>query len=317
MALRLLFFGTPAFAVPSLEALLAAGHSVAAVVTQPDRPKGRGHHVTAPPVKVRALEAGLEVLQPERIRDPATMARVEALGADLAVVAAYGKILPQPLLHLPRLGFINVHASLLPRWRGAAPIHRAVMAGDAVTGITIMRVVLALDAGPMLARESTPIDPDETSDVLETRLAALGGDLLVRTLGDLERGHVTAEPQDEAAVTYAARLDRRDGEIDWSRPAVAVHNQIRGLHPWPLAAASLGGRRLLLPRSAVATGTFPAAAPGTVVTVDDGIVVAAGHGHVRIVEVQPEGRRPMAVAEFTRGHRITPGERFGAALPSS
>jgi methionyl-tRNA formyltransferase len=315
MALRLLFFGTPVFAVPSLDALLAAGHTVAAVVTQPDRPKGRGHQVTAPPVKVRALAAGLDVLQPERIRDTEAMTRLGSFGADLAVVAAYGKILPQAVLDLPRLGFVNVHASLLPRWRGAAPIHRAVIAGDRETGITIMRVVLALDAGPMLAHASTPIDPDEASDVLEARLATIGGDLLVRTLRDLERGQVTGEAQDEAAVTYAARLERRDSEIDWARPAIAIHNQIRGLHPWPLAAASLGGRRLLLRRSVVAAGDFPAAAPGTIVSVADGLDVATGAGHVRIVEVQPEGRRPMPVAEFARGHRITPGERFGPAVP--
>ena len=313
MALRMLFFGTPAFALPSLDRLVEAGHAVAAVVTQPDRPKGRGQRVAAPPVKLRALEHGLTVLQPDRLRDDRTIDRLRSLQADLAVVAAYGRILPQSLLDIPRLGFLNVHASLLPRWRGAAPVHRAILAGDEETGVTIMRVVLALDAGPMLSYVRTPIDPDETSSLLEGRLAQLGGRLLVETIDQLDRGALREEAQDERAVTYAAKLDRRDGVVDWARPARQIHNQIRGLHPWPLAAARLGGTRLLLHRSTLATAAFPAVAPGTIVDLtDEAITVACAPGHVRLLEVQPEDRRPMPVSAFLHGHRVAVGETFEA-----
>jgi methionyl-tRNA formyltransferase len=311
------FFGTPAFAVPSLDRLVDAGHTVTAVVTQPDRPKGRGQRVTAPPVKVRALEHGLTVLQPDRPGDERTLERLRSSRADLGIVAAYGKILPQPLLDVPRLGFINVHASLLPRWRGAAPVHRAILAGDAETGVTIMRVVLALDAGPMLSRVRTPIGPDETSGWLEARLAELGGRLLVETIGQFRGGPVLGEAQDERAVTYAAKLERRDGVVDWDRPARNVHDQIRGLHPWPLAVARLGGTRLLLRRSQVATTPFPAVAPGAIVDLtDEAITVACARGHVRLVEVQPEDRRPMGAGAFLRGYRVAVGDVFEPARPS-
>jgi methionyl-tRNA formyltransferase len=311
VALRTLFFGTPAFAVPSLDRLVEAGHTLAAVVTQPDRPKGRGQRVAAPPVKVRALEHGLTVLQPDRPGDGPTLDRLRSLQADLAVVAAYGRILPQPLLDVPRLGFVNVHASLLPRWRGAAPVHRAILAGDDETGVTIMRVVLALDAGPMLSRAVTPIGPDETSASLEARLAEIGGRLLVETIGQFGGEPLRGEKQNEQAVTYAAKLQRRDGLVQWDRPAPGIHNQIRGLHPWPLAAARLNGARLLLRRSLVATTRFPAGAPGTIVDLtDDAITVACAPGHVRLLEVQPEDRRPMAPGAFLRGHRVAIGDVF-------
>ena len=251
MALRVVFFGTPAFAVPSLARLIASGHEVVAVVTQPDRPRGRGRPVVPEAVKRAALEARLPVLQPERLRDPEWLATLASVRPDLGVVAAYGRILPQALLDLPRLGMINVHASLLPRWRGAAPVHRAILAGDERTGVTIMRVVLALDAGPMLARVETPIAPDETSAELESRLSGMGAGLLMETIDRLASGPVAEIAQDETAVTYASRLERRDSAIDWRRPARAVHDQIRGLHPWPLAGAILNGRRVSLLRSEV------------------------------------------------------------------
>lgn len=318
MALRLWFFGTPAFAVPSLDRLIAAGHVVSAVVTQPDRPRGRGHHLAAPPVKERARDCGLPVLQPERLRDPATLDELTRLGADLAVVAAYGKILPQPLLDSTRLGFINVHASLLPRWRGAAPVHRAILAGDRETGVTIMKVVLALDAGPMLARAATPIEPDETSDALEARLADLGGRLLVDAIDRLERGDAVAEPQDDAAATYAAKLERKDGALTWARPALDVHNQIRGLHPWPLAATSINGTRVLLRRASVATAEAVSAAPGTIIDEPgEAAIVACAKGAVRLLEVQPEGRRAMSTGAFLRGQRIGPGAVFTSAPPTA
>jgi methionyl-tRNA formyltransferase len=317
VALRTLFFGTPAFAVPSLDRLVEAGHTVAAVVTQPDRPKGRGQRVAAPPVKVRALERGLTILQPDRPGDEATRDILRSFDADLGIVAAYGRILSQPLLDVPRLGFVNVHASLLPRWRGAAPVHRAILAGDDETGVTIMRVVLALDAGPMLSRAATPIGPDETSASLEARLAEIGARLLVETIDQFGAETTRGETQDEQAATYAAKLERRDGIVNWSRPARSIHDQIRGLHPWPLAAARLRGTRLLLRRSLVATTRFPAVAPGTIVDLaDEAITVACAPGHVRLLEVQPEDRRPMAAGAFLRGYHVAIGDAF-EPTPSS
>jgi len=318
VALRTVFFGTPAFAVPSLDRLVEAGHTVAAVVTQPDRPKGRGHRVAAPPVKVRALERGLTVLQPDRPGDEPTLDILRSFHADLGVVAAYGRILSQPLLDVPRLGFLNVHASLLPRWRGAAPVHRAILAGDDETGVTIMRVVLALDAGPMLSRAATPIGPDETSASVEARLAEIGGRLLVETIDLFGAETTRGEAQDEQAATYAPKLERRDGIVNWDRPARSIHDQIRGLHPWPLAAARLGGTRLLLRRSLVATTRLPAGAPGTIVDLsDEAITVACAPGHVRLLEVQPADRRPMPAGAFLRGYRVAIGDAFEPTRPSA
>jgi methionyl-tRNA formyltransferase len=315
MPLRIVFFGTPVFAVPTLDRLIASDHDVVAVVTQPDRPRGRGQRLAPPAVKARAAEAGVPVLQPERLRDEALMARLREWRPDLGVVAAYGRLLPQALLDLPRFGMINVHASLLPRWRGAAPVHRAIMEGDRTTGVTIMQVVEALDAGPMLARTSVEIGPDETSEELEQRLARAGGQLLADVVDRLAVGPAHLEPQDDAAATYARKIDRADSPIDWARPAAAVHNQVRGLHPWPLAATWLADRRLLIRRTDVQPGDAGNAAPGTVVKAGDELVVAAGHGQVRLLEVQPEGRAPMAARAFVNGYRLAAGVRFGARAP--
>ena len=216
--LRVVYFGTPQFAVPPLARLLGSPHQVVGVITQPDRPRGRGQHVTASPVKLVAVTHGVPVIQPTQLRDAAFLAQVRALAPDIGVVAAYGRILPQQVLDLPPRGLVNVHASLLPRWRGAAPIHRAVMAGDSVTGITIMRVVLALDAGPMLGRVEVPITPDDTSESLEPRLASAGADLLLDTLDRLAIGPIPEVPQDESQVTYADRLQRAESVVQWSRP---------------------------------------------------------------------------------------------------
>ena len=321
MPLRTIFFGTPAFAVPSLEAILDAGHVVAGVVTQPDRPRGRGQKTSPGAVKTAALAHGLLVLQPERLKGETVPAELAALKADIGVVAAYGKILPAAILDLPPMGLINVHASLLPRWRGAAPVHRAILAGDTVTGVTIMRVVQALDAGPMLDRTETTIDPDETSAELEMRLARLGADRLRITLDRLDaarRGLADPVPevmQDDTAVTYAARLERRESRIDWARPAVVVHNQIRGLHPWPLAAAMLHGRRVLLRRARVVDAEPRERPPGTVVAVDrDSLQVATCPGAVALLEVQLEGRAPVDVRAFLNGTRVAVGDQF-AAVP--
>ena len=311
--LRIAYFGTPAFAVPTLEALLASRHEVIAVVTQPDRPRGRGQRVTDAPVKTVARARGLPVLQPERAKDPEFLAAMAALAPDLGVVAAYGKILPQALLDIPRLGLLNVHASLLPAWRGAAPVHRAVMAGETVTGVTIMRVVLALDAGPLLSSRARPIGPDETSWEVAADLARLGAGLLASAVDDLAAGRVTETPQDDDRATYAPRLTRDDGAVDWTRPAADLHNQVRALHPWPHAFTFLDGARYLLHRTAIAPGPAPGE-PGEVVHASgDALVVAAGGATaLRVVEIQAEGKRVLPAREFLVGRRIAPGVRFDA-----
>ena len=311
--LRILFFGTPEFAVPTLDALLHSRHEVVGVVTQPDRPRGRGYEVTEAPVKARAVAAGLAVLQPERMKDPAFREALSRLNADLAVVAAYGQILTDAVLALPRLGFINVHASLLPRYRGAAPVHRAVIAGERETGVTIMRVVKALDSGPLLASVRRRIGPDETSEDVERDLARLGAGLLASTIDALAAGHAAETPQDDAAATYAPRLVKDEGLIDWVQSAERVHNLIRGLHPWPHAFSFLNGRRFILRRSIVLPELNAPA--GTVVDASgDRLTVAAGTSGVGILEIQAEGKRPMAPRDFLAGHRVPPGSRF-SSLP--
>jgi methionyl-tRNA formyltransferase len=308
--LRVAFFGTPQFAVPTLDALLASRHTVVGVVTQPDRPRGRGHKTSDAPVKARARAADLPVFQPERLKDAAFLDALRALHADIGVVAAYGKILPAPVLATPELGMINVHASLLPKYRGAAPVHRAIIAGEIETGVTIMRVVQALDAGPMLATVSRAIGPDETSDEVERSLAGLGATLLAETLDAIAAGRATETAQDDSRATYAARLAKDDGRVDWSRSATAIHDLIRGLQPWPHAYAQLAGQRIILLRS-TPIGTEASAAPGTVVEASrSGLGVATGSGVIRLDELQMEGRRPMAAAQFLAGHRLHEGDRF-------
>ncbi len=249
MPLRVVFFGTPGFAVPTLEHLIASRHPVAGVVTQPDRPRGRGQQVTAGPVKALALASGLRVFQPDKLARDLFERDLRSLNADIGVVAAYGKILPDWLLAaLPR-GLINVHASLLPRYRGASPIHRAVIAGDRETGVTIMRVVKALDAGAMIAKATVPIGPDETTTEVESVLAARGAALLVDTLDAIDAGTAIEVPQDESLVTYAPKLSKAESVVDWEKPATDIHNLIRGLYPWPHASTFLGGTRYILHRS--------------------------------------------------------------------
>ena len=315
---KIAFFGTPAFAVPTLQRLLASAHPVVAAVTQPDRPRGRGRRVSESPVKQVAKAGGLPVLQPERMKDPAFMEALAALAPDLGVVAAYGRMLPDVLLALPRLGMINVHASLLPKYRGAAPIHRAVMAGESETGVTIIRLVREMDAGPMLRRAGVPIGPDDTSEALDRTLAELGATVLMEAVDDLDRGHAVETAQDHALATFAPRLTREDGAIDWTRPARAVHDQVRGLHPWPRASCHLGGARYLIHRTGVAESSSSSpehapARPGQVIEATGGrLVVAAGGGTaVAILEIQPEGGRPLPVRAFLAGRRVAPGAIFG------
>jgi methionyl-tRNA formyltransferase len=306
--LRIVYFGTPEFAVPTLAALLKSRHKVVAVVSQPDRPKGRGHRLAATPTKELAVLTGVRVLQPTKLREQAFLDEIAALHADLGVVAAYGRILPDALLAIPRLGMINVHASLLPRYRGAAPVHRAVIAGEAETGVTIMRVVTELDAGAMMAVARRPIGPGETSPEVERDLAALGATLLLEVVDQLAAGHATETPQDDAQATYAAKILKSEGIVDWARPAAELHNLVRGLQPWPLVSMHAGGARFLLHRTEVLDETT-AARPGTIVSASgDRLTVAAGDGRqLRILQLQPEGRRVMTAREFLAGRALQPG----------
>ena len=316
MALKVAFFGTPGFAVPSLERLLASSHRVAGVITQPDRPRGRGQLVSASPIKSLALSAGLPVLQPARLTRDAFEAEFMALEADIGVVAAYGKILPDWLLAAPRLGLINVHASLLPRHRGASPIHRAVMIGDRVTGVTIMRIVKALDAGPILAQAEVPIGPDETAVHVEREIADRGAGLLLETVDRLAAGPVTETAQDDSLATYAPKLTKADGVIDWSRNADRIHNQIRGLTPWPHAYTFLGATRFILHGSHVGALPPETAAPGTIVAASahEGLLVACGEGSVLdILSLQLEGKRVMSVREGLATPVLKTGARFTKA----
>ena len=310
--MRVVFFGTPQFAVPSLEHLIQSTHEVVGVVTQPDRPRGRGHKVTDAPIKMTAVQHGLPVFQPARLRDPEVAETLTRWAPDLGVVAAYGKILPENVLNHPRLGMINVHASLLPRYRGAAPVHRAVIDGMPQTGVTIMRMVPALDAGPMFAKVTRPIGPDETSDVVERDLATLGASLLIDVIDDLAAGRAVEELQDHTLSTYASKVSKEEGLIDWTLPAAAIHNRVRGLYPWPHAFSYLNGERLIVMRSHVSPEPT-SAAPGTIVDASSGAIhVATGYGERLVIdEIQPEGRRAMKVRDYLAGHPIQPGARLG------
>jgi methionyl-tRNA formyltransferase len=313
--LRIVYFGTPEFAVPTLQRLLDLGHAprghdVVALVSQPDRPKGRGHHLAPTPTKELALARGIPVLQPERLKDETFLGEMSSLSPDLGVVAAYGKLLPDPLLSIPPLGMINVHASLLPRWRGAAPVHRAVIAGDRETGVTIMRIVKELDAGASFKTARRAIDPEETSVEVERGLADLGADLLVEVLDEIATGRATETPQDASLATYAAKITKAEGAVAWTLPAERLHNLVRGLQPWPLVSGRIGGARVLIHRTALTSAVSPDA-PGTIVRAEpDRFEVVAGDGLVlRMLVIQPEGRRAMSAREFLAGRHIAPGSK--------
>ena len=313
-SLRILYFGTPAFAVPTLRALIASRHQVAAVVSQPDKPKGRGHQTAPTATKEVALANGIPVWQPDRLRHDDFLCQVTELQPDLGVVAAYGKLLPEALLQIPRLGMINVHGSVLPRWRGAAPVHRAVIEGDTETGVTIMRVVKELDAGAIFVIGGRPIGPDETSVEVERAIADLGAVLAVQTVDALAEGRAVETPQPEHGITYASKLSKAEGNVTWTEPASRIHNLVRGLQPWPLVTARLGESRVLIHRTAL-TGTMTTATPGTVVRAGgDDLEIAAGDGGVvRILELQPEGRRVMRARDFLASRRIAPGTAIAPA----
>lgn len=294
--MKIIFMGTPDFSVPVLEAL-AQQHEIVAVYCQPPRPAGRGKADRASPVQARAEALGLPVRHPISLRDPAAQAEFAGFGADIVVVVAYGLILPQAVLDAPRLGCLNIHASLLPRWRGAAPIHRAIMAGDAETGICIMQMEAGLDTGPVLLRQSTPIAQAETTAELHDRLSALGAALICTALAALP---LPAVVQSEQGITYAAKIDKSEARIDWSRPAIEVDRQIRGLSPFPGAWCEVAGERVKLLRSFLSDGQAEA---GQVLS---GFTIACGEGAVQITLAQREGKRPMAAAEVLKGLRLPP-----------
>jgi len=309
--MRVVFLGSGRFAIPSLEALLAAGHDVAAVVTQPDREKGRGRELSPPPLKPAAAARGLKVLQPRRVREPEALAALQALAPEAQVVVAYGQILPRAVIDVAPRGTVNVHASLLPRYRGAAPVQWAIVNGEKETGVTTMLIDEGLDTGPVLLSRATPIGEEETAGELETRLAHLGGQLLVETLAELEAGRLVPRPQDAARASLAPIIKKEDGLIDWSRPAEALARRVRGFHPWPGAYTSARGRGLKVLRARAESGGEGAA--GTLLRIDrEGIVVTSGEGSaLRLVEVQPESRHAMPAAAFAAGARLSVGERLG------
>ena len=309
MPLRLIFMGTPDFAVPTLIELAGAGHEIAAVYTRAPKPAGRGMDLQDTPVAREGKRLGLPVVTPTSLRTEEAQAAFAAHGADAAVVVAYGLILPKPILDAVPLGCFNLHASLLPRWRGAAPINRAVMAGDAESGVTVMKMDEGLDTGGMAMIERVAIGPDMTAGDLHDRLAAIGGDLMNRALGALERGSLQIVPQPETGVTYAEKIDKSETRIDWSRPAQEVHNHIRGLSPFPGAWFEMPGEkgpvRVKVLRTTLATGS---GAPGTVL--DDDLAIACGDGAIRIRELQRAGKQPMNAEEFLRGTPLKRGARL-------
>jgi len=301
--MRLIFLGTPAFAVPTLEAMARAGHEIPLVVTQPDRPRGRGQTAAAPPVKEAALRLGLEVYQPERVRRPEAVERLRTIGVDAMVVVGYGQIIPQNVIDLAPLGIINVHASLLPKYRGAGPIQWSIVNGEIHTGVTTMRIDAGLDTGDMLLKAATTIGPEENAIDLGRRLSVLGADLLVETLARIHE--IVPEKQDGSQATYAPLLKKEDGVIDWSRPASAIHNQVRGLQPWPGAYTTFRGQTLHIwnARVAAKASLKPWA-------------VACGEGALELIEVQLEGRKRMSAADFANGQRLTAEDRFATAPPA-
>jgi methionyl-tRNA formyltransferase len=306
MTLRLAFMGSPTFALAPLQALIAAGHEIACVYSQPARPAGRGKQERPTPIAAFAADRGLDLRMPKSLKTPDEQAAFAALRLDAAIVVAYGLILPKAILDAPRLGAFNLHASLLPRWRGAAPIQRAIMAGDATTGVQVMRMEEGLDTGPILASAETSIVPEDNTATLHDRLSALGATLLVDTLAQIERGEARETPQSEHGVTYAHKITPAETRIDWTRTAREVDGKIRGLSPAPGAWFELDGARVRALHSRVEAG---AGAPGE--ALDDALLIACGEGAVRLVSVQREGRAPLEAAAFLRGAPVPKGARLG------
>jgi methionyl-tRNA formyltransferase len=310
--LAVVFAGTPAFAVPSLEAIAASGHRLVAVFTQPDRPSGRGRALATSPVKARAIELGLPVRQPASLKDPEAAAALAEFTPDVIVVVAYGLLLPPAVLALPRLGCLNVHASLLPRWRGAAPVARAIEAGDDRTGVCIMRMEAGLDTGPVMLRRETPIGPRETTGELEARLADEGGLAIVEALDALAAGRASFEPQDDARATWAAKLSKAEARLDWREPAAVLARRVRALHPWPVAETTLDGAQLRIHEAEAGPAAGRGEVPGTVTRADaGGVAVVTGDGELKLLRVQLPGRRVVSAVELANA-RPLPGKVLGS-----
>lgn len=305
--MRIIFMGTPDFAVPSLQALIDRGDEICGVFTQPDKPKGRGHKLQAPPVKELAIQHGLPVFQPSTLRDEGVQKVISETAPEAIVVVAYGKLLPTEVLAVPKLGCINVHGSLLPKYRGAAPIQWAVINGEKVTGVTTMYMAEGMDTGDILLKAETEIGPEETSGELFDRLKLMGAQLLTETLYRLEQGDLSGVPQDNAQATMAPMLKKEMSVIDWSRPAQQIHDQIRGLNPWPTAAAVLDGKRVKLLASQVMDGK---GMPGTVHSIDGELIAACGQGMLKITELQAETGKRMSGSSYLLGHVLTEGAKF-------
>jgi methionyl-tRNA formyltransferase len=306
--LKIIFAGTPEFAVPALAALIAAGHQVVMVLTQPDRPAGRGMKLKASPVKVLAEQHGLHVFQPETLKDTAVQAQIEAVHADVMIVAAYGLIIPAVVLNMQKFGCYNIHASLLPRWRGAAPIHRSLLVGDAETGVTIMEVVPALDAGAMVSNGVVLITENDTTQTLHDALSKIGADLMVQAMAELEgKGSLPSTPQDESLVTYAHKLDKSEAAIDWQKSAVEVSRQVRAFNPFPVAQGVLKGE---VCRIWMATAKAGKAKAGEIVSVHDGVTVGCGDGLLHIIELQAPGGKRLSAQAFVQGHNLQVGDLF-------
>lgn len=312
--LRLVFCGTPQFAVPTLEALIAAGHDIALVVSQPDRPVGREHEIAPTPVKKTALAAGLTITQPEKIRSDAEFrAQLEAIRPDAIVVVAYGRIIPPWMLALPRLGCINLHGSLLPKYRGAAPIQWAVANGETVTGVTTMRLDEGMDTGDMLLRRELPIGPADTAEELFPRLAEVGAPLMVETLAGLEAGTIAPQKQDSSLATLAPLLTREDGRVDTTRTVQSIYDRWRGFQPWPGAWTTVRGKKLTLHQLVVSPSAPQRGEPGVFRVEADRLFFAAGDGRVlEVTELQAEGKRRMPAADLLRGHGVVDGDRLGS-----
>ncbi len=307
--MRLVYLGTPAFAVPTLERLVATGHEVLTVVTQPDRPRGRGQEAAAPPVKQAAILLGLPVYQPERIRRPEALERLRSLAPEIMVVAGYGQIIPQAVIDLAPRGIVNVHGSLLPKYRGAAPIQWAIVNGETRTGVTTMQIDAGLDTGDMLLKAETSIEPEEIAIELSARLAQMGAELLIETLEGLARGSIVPAKQDAALATYAPILKKEDGLIDWRQSAEAIHNRARGLQPWPGVYTRFRGHTVQIRKIRV-TASPAKLPPGHIVSVKP-LYVSCGVGTIELLEVQPEGRKRMSAADFANGQRLNENDILG------
>ena len=308
--MRLVFLGTPVFAVPTLERVVEAGHQVLAVVTQPDRPRGRGQKAAPPPVKEAALRLGLPIFQPERVRRPEAVELLRGFPVDAMVVVGYGQIIPQSIIDMAPRGIINVHGSLLPRYRGAGPVQWAIVNGERCTGVTTMRIDAGLDTGDMLLKAETEIGPDENAVELGERLAVMGADLLVETLTGLERGTIVPEKQDSSQATFAPLLKKEDGLIDWSQDARSIHNRVRGLQPWPGAYTGFRGQTLHVWKSKPGAVAGLAGQPGRVVRIKP-LMVSCGSGVLELIEMQLEGRKRLSASDFANGQRIGENEVLG------